>query len=72
MKCDAKKPDIKESENTILEVKTCSQEEQEEIDKHKLQKTDNSSPTPVAPPRRKKKNKKQPDKTQVNIIPEEL
>jgi hypothetical protein len=67
MKCDDNKSDIKENEKKMSEVKTCSGEEQQEIDQHNSEKTHNSNPTPIAPPRRKKKNKKQPDKTQVNI-----
>jgi hypothetical protein len=61
--------DIKEHEMKTSEVKTeeCNQGKQKEIDKNNSDKTKNSNQAPVAPPRRKKKNKKQPDKTQVNI-----
>lgn len=61
--------DITEHEMKTSEVKTeeCNQGKQKEIDKNNSDKTKNSNQAPVAPPRRKKKNKKQPDKTQVNI-----
>jgi hypothetical protein len=68
VKCDTES-DIKEHERKTSEVKTCSQGEQKEIDKNNSDKTNNSNEAPVAPPRRKKKNKKQADKNQVNIAP---
>ena len=46
----------------------CSQVEGgKEVDKKNLGETKNANKTPIAPPRRKKKNKKQPDKTRVMI-----
>ena len=67
---DDNKSEIKESEKETTEVKTAESNlrEVKEIDQNSSDKTNNTTQAPIAPPRRKKKNKKQTDMTQVNAV----
>lgn len=67
---DNNKSDIKENEKETTEVKTAESNlgEVKEINHNSSDKVNNTTQAPIAPPRRKKKNKKQPDMTQVNTV----
>ena len=64
---DDNRSNVKEHEKITSEVKAqeYNQEQQKNIDNDL---TKNAAQAPVAPPRRKKKNKKQVDKTEVSVL----
>lgn len=69
LESDNNKSDIKENEKKTTEINTTenNQGKVKEVDQNNSDKTNSATQAPIAPPRRKKKNKRQPNMTQVNV-----